>query len=149
VTATAASQNRRLFTCSFSEFRPEMGIPVRFTAFYPRWGLPYQLAGNAKLIAPPRAIIKLDREPYTPLYIASIEAAGVEAIRGELRTLTGAYPAGMPIVLLCFEKLSKPGAWCHRRLFAEWWHGKTGEVVAELGATAQDTGTQPAQGALF
>ena len=28
--------------------------------------------------------------------------------------------------------LTKPG-FCHRRVFAEWWHGQTGITVPELG----------------
>jgi hypothetical protein len=34
--------------------------------------------------------------------------------------------------LLCFEDLTKPGLWCHRRPFANWWLENTGEVVPEL-----------------
>ena len=33
------------------------------------------------------------------------------------------------VVLLCFENLAKPGLWCHRTMFAEWWTGETGELV--------------------
>jgi hypothetical protein len=36
------------------------------------------------------------------------------------------------VVLLCFEDLSKPGEWCHRRAFATWWEEQTGEKVEEL-----------------
>ena len=37
------------------------------------------------------------------------------------------------LVLLCFEDLSKPGEWCHRRIFADWWKDITGDHVRELG----------------
>lgn len=36
------------------------------------------------------------------------------------------------IVLLCFEDLTKPGEWCHRCVFAEWWQNKTGQKINEL-----------------
>jgi hypothetical protein len=36
------------------------------------------------------------------------------------------------VVLLCFEDLTKPGEWCHRRSFAAWWDEKTGQKVDEL-----------------
>ncbi|MDR2170525.1 MAG: hypothetical protein LBP59_10320 [Planctomycetaceae bacterium] len=37
-----------------------------------------------------------------------------------------------PVVLLCYEDVSKVGQWCHRRMFAEWWENKTGEIIEEL-----------------
>jgi len=38
-----------------------------------------------------------------------------------------------PYALLCYESLGKPGVFCHRQIFAEWWREQTGEVVSELG----------------
>jgi len=38
-----------------------------------------------------------------------------------------------PVVLLCFEDLRQGGSvWCRRRLFADWWKNKTGEIIPEL-----------------
>jgi hypothetical protein len=37
------------------------------------------------------------------------------------------------LALLCYEDLSEPGTFCHRRMFAEWWSERTGEKVEELG----------------
>ncbi|WIK63333.1 hypothetical protein [Gleimia europaea] len=42
------------------------------------------------------------------------------------------------LVLLCFEDISKPGQWCHRRAFAKWWEQKTGDPVRELGPTLEE-----------
>ncbi len=28
---------------------------------------------------------------------------------------------GKPVVLCCYEDVRKPGEWCHRLVFAEWW----------------------------
>ena len=39
---------------------------------------------------------------------------------------------GREIALCCYEDVNKPGYWCHRRFFAEWWRGKTGEIIDEL-----------------
>jgi hypothetical protein len=33
------------------------------------------------------------------------------------------------VVLLCFQP---PGAFCHRRVFAEWWRERTGQPVAKV-----------------
>ena len=39
---------------------------------------------------------------------------------------------GKDLVLLCYEDLRKPGEWCHRQVFAEWWEKKTGVRIQEL-----------------
>ena len=39
---------------------------------------------------------------------------------------------GKPVVLCCYEDVRKPGEWCHRLVFAEWWLQRTGEMIEEL-----------------
>lgn len=39
---------------------------------------------------------------------------------------------GKPVVLCCYEDVRKPGEWCHRLVFAEWWFKRTGEKIIEL-----------------
>jgi hypothetical protein len=126
-----------LATCSYSEFQPAMGVPVRFTVGYPfRLRLAYKPAGHAKLITPTRDMLSLPEDAYTFRYLQILNSAGVNAIRGELAAIAG--PGGR-VVLLCFERLNepakKPGGhnWCHRSLFAQWWTQQTGEDVPELG----------------
>jgi len=50
-------------------------------------------------------------------------------ILAELQELQDGYCA--PLVLLCFEDLSRPGVWCHRSLLAEWISQHTGETIPE------------------
>ena len=38
-----------------------------------------------------------------------------------------------PLVLLCFEDVSRPGAWCHRTVLGEWISQKLAVEVRELG----------------
>ena len=121
----------RLATCSYSEFRPTIRVPVRFTAGHPRWRLPYELAGKAPLITPTRAMLAMSDEEYVVAYRKQLDDAGVDAIADELVRFR--YEDG-PVVLLCFENLSKPDLWCHRTLFAAWWQEQTGDEVPELGA---------------
>jgi len=122
----------RLATCSYTEFRPHMGVPVRFTAGPPRWPLSYQLAGHAKLITPRREMLSLPIDAYTLAYRRMLHMATVDRIAAELVRICGTPDE--PIVLLCFERLNEPGKWCHRTIFAAWWLDKTGHIVAELGA---------------
>jgi hypothetical protein len=124
-----------LATCSYKEFLPEYGVPVRFTAGYPRFlRLEYKIAGHAKLITPLRTFLDLPYDAYRVAYLRHVESAGVTAIAVELRAIA---PTGR-IVLLCFEDLGnpkKPDLWCHRSMFADFWQRKTGREVPELGRT--------------
>lgn len=124
----------RLATASLFQHRPEMGVPVRISVGRPRnIQTPMEHIG---LLAPYGLLDrKLDRPTFTRLYIQRrLERAGIELIDKEFRALHAAYP-GLTLVLLCFENLTDPGAWCHRRIFAEWWEQQTGEVVPEIGGT--------------
>jgi hypothetical protein len=153
--ATSTTSNEgdgmpKIATCSYSEFQPTMGVPVRFTVGHPRWKLGYQLAGHAKLITPTRAMLSLPLDAYTLSYRRVLDAAGVDAIRNELATIAG--PAGR-VVLLCYERLNERDKatnepkWCHRSIFSRWIEERTGEQVPELGAHPHTTTNPPS--ALF
>jgi hypothetical protein len=53
---------------------------------------------------------------------------GIKQIKWMLKQVSD----GKPVVLLCFEDLRKPGEWCHRSMFAEWYEKQTGKKVVEL-----------------
>ena len=127
----------KIATCSYTEFLPAMGTPIRFTVGFPRFlRLDYKIEGWARLISPRKDMLGLPEDAYTREYLGIVNTAGVDAIRAELVKLA---PASDQVVLLCFERLNEaPKAgrdhnWCHRSLFAQWWEAETGEVVPELG----------------
>ena len=119
-----------LFTCRYQRFQPGMGLPVRTTAGYPRF-LPYQLAGHARLISPTWPMLKLDQAAYLQQYRQLLDDAGEAAIRDELLAIAAEH-RDPRLVLLCFDDLSQPDGWCHRRMFAQWWTEQTREQVPEL-----------------
>lgn len=129
-----------LFTSRYQRFRPEQGAPVRSTVGAPRFPLSYELAGEARLLAPSYAMLKLDQAPYLELYRERLEAAGVDKIRRQLRAIAAGANADR-LVLLCFCDLSvpPPDNWCHRRMFAAWWQERTGEEVPELAEQPEPT----------
>jgi len=61
------------------------------------------------------------------------------------------------LVLLCWEDIRKPGEWCHRTMFAEWWAEHSGQGVLELesgqtvggGGPVESPVPQLVQGSLF
>ncbi len=95
----------------------------------PRWRLPYPLEPQLRPLCPPRRIIKwTDQDEYRGVYLRQLDELGVEAADELLRQAF--ERAGRDLVLLCYEDLSK--SWCHRRMFAAWYEGKTGIVIPEL-----------------
>jgi hypothetical protein len=120
----------QLFTCRYQRFQPTMGLPVRTTVGYPRF-LKYDLAGHARLISPTWPMLTLDYDSYLARYRLLLDEAGVDAIRGELEAIAADHDH-QRLVLLCFDDLSEPDGWCHRRMFADWWTQHTGEPIPEL-----------------
>lgn len=123
----------KLFTSRYQRFQPAQGAPVRTTVGAPRYQLPYDLAGHARLLAPSYNMLKLDEQPYRHIYVERLESAGLDAIQAELADIAD-QAQDERLVLLCFCDLSvpPPNAWCHRRMFADWWQEKTDEDVPEL-----------------
>ena len=122
-----------LATCSYSEFRPAMGTPVRTTVGAPRYRLPYSLEHALPALYPTRSMLRLPRHLYEPQYLARLRETTAPVLQQHFLAIAE-VSENESLVLLCFDKLSKPAAWCHRTMFATWWTEETGEVVPELGA---------------
>lgn len=123
----------RLATCSYSEFRPDMGTAIRTTAGGARW-FSHQLGGHAKLVTPTRELLaaNLPKDAYEFSYRRMLNDTGIEAIRAELARLAAAN-GDSRLVLLCFDRMNKPENWCHRRMLAAYYLEQTGEAIPELG----------------
>lgn len=103
---------------------------VGITRGAPKFPLQYQLSGNIMEIAPPGYLFnEYDRGRFTPSYFRHMDRTGVAKIWQILR---GYEALGKPVVLCCFEDVRKPGEWCHRLVFAEWWKARTGDAIEEL-----------------
>ncbi|MGA5497735.1 hypothetical protein ACPCSP_25565 [Streptomyces cinereoruber] len=138
------SELPKLATCTYQEFKPDMGTPVRTTVGHPRFALSYQLAGHARLVTPTRPLLKIEaRDAYEFSYRRMLEGHVFGNIQRELLRIAGAYDLDSPVVLLCFDRLNVPGNWCHRTMFAAWWTEQTGDEVPELGAQLKAAPTPP------
>lgn len=135
----------RLATCSYREFRVEMGVPIQTSNGKPRWKLPYALGPAWDSVMPDRRTIQMtDRNRFTQLYRRKLEVAGIETLRGDVEFMLKRYRSDTA-VLLCFEVLSS-GSWCHRSVLADWWREKTGEDVVELGGVMSGPPEPPPPG---
>ena len=82
-------------------------------------------------LAPESEWIGMMEAEYRPLYIAKLDRLGADQVTKWLQLLAD-QSEGKTLVLLCFEALKRPGEFCHRRIFAEWYETKTGLVIPEL-----------------
>lgn len=111
-------------------------VPVRTTRGAPLWRLPYEILGHISLIAPDKTEIKIDDEDrFTEAYWARLDDLGAVDTLPDIFALLSESNGGRPLALLCFEDLTKPGLFCHRRVFADGWYLRTGQEVPELGPT--------------
>ena len=130
-----ASWQQRITTGSWRHARPAPDdAVVGISRGVPRWRLPY-FYQRCLLLAPARSTFKLPLPEYRPAYLAQLEALGVERIltmlAGYAQTASDGPKAG--VLLLCWEDLSRPGTWCHRRMLADWLTERTGLVIPEQG----------------
>jgi hypothetical protein len=125
----------KLYTSRYhsKEIAKSDAVAVSISRGMPRWSLPYALGHKVACLAPESRTH--NRRLFEESYVAQLERHGLEKIEMQLRLISEKFD-GRPLVLLCWEDLSKPGEWCHRRMFAKWYEQRTGNVVAELEGVA-------------
>lgn len=141
-------------TCTYQEFKPDYGIPVKSTLGHPRFKLAYPLTHRLDAAAPDRSFFKAEKPEFRERYFAKLDATGVEGFRTIAATIRALEGTDATLVLLCFDKLWEPETWCHRTMFGEWWQDRTGLEVPEYGRTRwhsarQVTMNTTAHGTLF
>ncbi len=124
----------KLYTSRYGNRRgvvASCAVPVQMSVGVPEWPLGFTVSAQLLEVAPdPWTLGIADAERFRQLYFAKLEQIGLARIRQALHAIcerTGKEA----VVLLCFENVAN-GATCHRRLFADWWQQRTGEVVEEL-----------------
>ncbi|MCP4259111.1 MAG: DUF488 domain-containing protein [Planctomycetes bacterium] len=103
-------------------------VPVGISTGNPRFKTAFKVQHRIKALAPTRDMLPLPYKTYKKIYFGMLG----ELDEGQLKEHFKKISNGKDLVFLCFEDLSKEGEWCHRRMFAEWWQGKTGDKVEEL-----------------
>lgn len=129
---------------------PAFYVPVRISIGKPRYWpesaafdaihelMPYQIFGHVQ-----------QRDEFERRYRAHLDEVGVGRIQRRFDDLAARH-ANRPLVLLCYEDLSRPGAWCHRVMFAAWWLERTGQAIVDVNhAPEPDPAPTLAQASLF
>jgi hypothetical protein len=122
-------------TCSYRQFQPWMGVPVRTSLGKPRHPLLYELRHSMPEVMPGGGMLRLDYDDFRRRYRHKLHrttSRRILAAADRIRAEAG-VGADVPLVLLCFEHLADPGTWCHRSIFAHWLEQQTGLEVHEFG----------------
>ncbi len=133
VRSSLTSTDYLIATCSYSAFRPEMGLPVQTSTGNARFfkhgplaklpeAAPFGIFGNDAYMGKPEA--------FKAAYLRRLDD-NAEIITAKLQIIAEEF--GLPPVLLCFEDLSKADKSCHRTWLGEWLESHSGLVVPELG----------------
>jgi hypothetical protein len=113
---------------------PNEHFLVRTSIGAPRY-CRHRIDATLEMLYPHPNWLTLKQPTYTRRYITMLNGLGVPAIEKALAALRS-QAGKREIVFLCFESLSpknvSEGQFCHRRIFAKWWHEQTGEEIAEL-----------------
>jgi len=126
-----------LATARYSAWAPWMGVPIATSIGQPKWMPGLEQMPSAK----PFGIFgKHETEfEFRLAYEHKLDTTS-EKVRADLQRISARYP-NERLVLLCWEDLSKPGEWCHRRMLADWLEGK-GITVPELTLADSPTGRE-------
>ncbi|MEU4891001.1 hypothetical protein AB0B12_04605 [Streptomyces sp. NPDC044780] len=124
-----------LFTNRYQNFCPPQGVPVRITLGAPRFRTPYPLTHAVRELAPRREYFAKPLPEFTAAYRSDLDRLGATWVAARLQEIVEAEKEHR-LVLLCFEDLTDPTQWCHRRIFATWWKDVTGDEVRELSPMA-------------
>jgi hypothetical protein len=127
-----------LATCSYFEYKPEMGQAVRISLGLPRF---WKTIPRLTELNPPKKYFDAKPWVFAPKYIEYLETITAYRIQEKIEGLQREFEG--TLVLLCFEKNVRGPIDCHRRRFAEWWYLKTGEWVPELGGRYASLQAQP------
>lgn len=142
-----AKERYWLNTCSYREYRPEFGVPVRISLGVPKFSVPgFDPKRWLRVLTPQGWYFRANKTDFDRNFYNQLHSAGVDNIHNQLQNLSR-YHDREPLVLLCFEKLhglayregddvtALEAQFCHRRMFALWWRNTTGELIPELGGT--------------
>ncbi|MCF6158810.1 MAG: hypothetical protein E3K32_09605 [wastewater metagenome] len=111
-------------------------MPIGISLYVPA-SLAFDVPFHIKELAPTSTMVYYSYPLYRTVYLSKLESLSVDQLKERFQEFMDFRHAGGPekkkgLVLLCIEDLSHMRDWCHRRIFAEWWQKKTGQVVKEL-----------------
>lgn len=105
-------------------------VAVGITLYPPRHYLGYPVFTNLVSLAPNRALFRVDNYSLFRPPFLHLLGERWPLIQGQLKSIVNANPH-KPLVLLCFDRLDRPGDWCHRQIVAEFLAERLGLTIGE------------------
>jgi integrase len=133
MTSTAYSASPAVYTDRWAAVRGRRAdvVPVRISLGGPRF-IPGAAAFPAITeLMPAGRLFSLHGAEFDRRFRDRLDTIGVDAIQARFDELHAEH-GGRPLVLCCFEDVTKPGGACHRETFAAWWRDRTGAVILDL-----------------
>lgn len=93
--------------------------PVGISRGTPRFPTGYRYRQARELAPNNETWAQRDMEAFRLSYLRQLEEIGLDTIVGRLEEI-GREARGLPLVLLCYEDVTKPGEWCHREHLSAW-----------------------------
>jgi hypothetical protein len=128
------SHQPRLFTARYSNpsLATHPAAKVQTSLGAPKFKLPYHLGATIPELAPAGWMLNKSGAEFADLYTQLLERrGGIDHLAERFADVARAASVDQ-LVLLCFEDITKPGLFCHRRVFGTYWEQRTGQAVEEL-----------------
>jgi hypothetical protein len=120
-----------LATSRYADFTPAMGVPVQTSIGRPKFPIRYDLTEEVRDLMPRGLFGKdLSETEFTARYRGRLDKIGVDRLRRQFDAISRRH-GGERLICLCYEDVHA-GQFCHRRIFADWWQERTGQVVPEV-----------------
>jgi Protein of unknown function, DUF488 len=121
-----------LATHRYATFRRSMGVSVQTSLGRPRFPIAYELHEQVRELMPRGLFGKgLSEAEFTRQYRELLDRLDLDALRAQFDAISKRHDNAR-VVLLCFEDVHA-GQFCHRRVFADWFHERTGQRIPEVG----------------
>lgn len=135
--------NYRIYTSYFGNLKKlsEAGIvPISIALWNPKWYNGQRIIE----LAPSRFMLSdaCTSEQYVQMYNQNLKNIYPRWLLEKIESIG----KGKDVALLCYEK---PGDFCHRHLFAEWFTEKTGIEIKEYEVPVEKKKPQYVEGSLF
>lgn len=118
-------------------------VKVGISIGAPRFKLGYEVNARVRALMPDSYMVtavkngRMTRERYEEAYANILNGIDLEFLSLHLEQISRDH-GNRDLVLLCFEDLRKPGAWCHRTMAARWLEEHGMGKVEELEEVARD-----------
>jgi len=121
----------QLYTARYADFDRAWGVPVRTSVGAPKWWHGPPLEHLAEATPAPWMLDIEDPTRFARHFFGQLDRVGPERLSERFGQISASHGC-RPLVVCCFEDVTRPGVWCHRQLLSSWIEDRLGVEVPEL-----------------